>query len=149
LTVVENHAPKTGAKSQGSRRPRVSSDEKREIARLYADPSVSTSAICAQLGIGESTLYRIVQEQGIPLRGRAASTRAPARRGRSVRRTSAAAPRASASAASTSRPAGTRNRFRVRYVSERVFEARTIQEALRQANALGATEIVVVEREHR
>jgi hypothetical protein len=39
---------------------------------LYADTSTPTSEICARLGIGESSLYRIVQLQGIPLRGRTA-----------------------------------------------------------------------------
>jgi len=38
-------------------------------------------------------------------------------------------------------------RFRIRYFGERVFEARTIQDALRQAESLGATEIMGVARE--
>jgi transposase-like protein len=59
-------------KTRGSRRPRLSLEEKQEIARLYADTSTSTSEICARLGIGESSLYRIVQLQGVPLRGRTA-----------------------------------------------------------------------------
>jgi hypothetical protein len=50
----------------------LSLDEKREIARLYADTGTSTSEICARLGIGESSLHRIVQLQGLPLRGRTA-----------------------------------------------------------------------------
>jgi transposase-like protein len=83
LTVVEEvqdvsaanaQAPAVSAiKTLSSRRPRLSMDEKREIARLYADTSTSTSEICARLGIGESSLYRILQLQGLPLRGRAAS----------------------------------------------------------------------------
>jgi transposase-like protein len=82
LTVVEEvqdvSAPNAQApeasdiKTRGSRRPRLSLEEKREIARLYADTSTSTSEICARLGIGESSLYRIVQLQGVPLRGRTA-----------------------------------------------------------------------------
>jgi hypothetical protein len=39
----------TPIKRRGSRRPRLSQDEKREIARLYADTSTSTSEICARL----------------------------------------------------------------------------------------------------
>jgi transposase-like protein len=83
LTVVEEVQDVSAANAQtpavsaiktpSSRRPRLSMDEKREIARLYADTSTSTSEICARLGIGESSLYRILQLQGLPLRGRAAS----------------------------------------------------------------------------
>jgi transposase-like protein len=60
------------SKARGSRRPRLSLEEKREIARLYANTSSSTSEICARLGIGESSLYRILQLQGVTLRGRTA-----------------------------------------------------------------------------
>ena len=87
LTVVEEvqnvssanaQGPVASAiKTRGSRRPRLSLDEKREIARLYADTSTSTSEICARLGIGESSLYRIVQLQGLRLRGRTASSTPP------------------------------------------------------------------------
>jgi hypothetical protein len=38
-------------------------------------------------------------------------------------------------------------RFRIRYLGERVFEAQTIRDALRQAESLGATEITGVARE--
>src|ERR1700674_4875827 len=64
-------------KARGSRRPRLSPAEKREITRLYGDTSTSTSEICVRLGIGESSLYRVVQLQGLPLRGRTASSTSP------------------------------------------------------------------------
>ena len=82
LTIVEDvqaasaeHAQAPVArvmKARGSRRPRLSPAEKREITRLYGDTSTSTSEICARLGIGESSLYRILQLLGVPLRGRTA-----------------------------------------------------------------------------
>ena len=75
LTIVEDvqaasaeHAQAPVArvmKARGSRRPRLSPAEKREITRLYGDTSTSTSEICARLGIGESSLCRIVQLQGV------------------------------------------------------------------------------------
>jgi transposase-like protein len=87
LTIVEDvqaasaeHAQAPVArvmKARGSRRPRLSPAEKREITRLYGDTSTSTSEICARLGIGESSLYRIIQLQGLPLRGRTASSTSP------------------------------------------------------------------------
>src|ERR1700682_6637586 len=66
-------------KPGGSRRRRLSTDEGREIARLYAETTTLTSDIRARFGIGESSLYRIVQRQGIPLRGRTSSSKAPIR----------------------------------------------------------------------
>jgi len=59
-----------------SARRRLDPEQEREIARLYAD-GTSTAAICERFGIGQSSLYRIVQRQGISLRGRGASS-APA-----------------------------------------------------------------------
>jgi len=47
-------------KPGGSRRRRLSTDEGREIARLYAETNTLTSDIRARFGIGESSLYRIV-----------------------------------------------------------------------------------------
>jgi len=81
LTVVEEVQNVSAANAQArmasvikTRRPRLSLREKQEIAGLYADTCTSTSEICARLGIGESSLYRIVQLQGVPLRGRTASS---------------------------------------------------------------------------
>jgi transposase-like protein len=162
LTVVEdvqNVSAKNAPKPRGSRHPRLTQDEEREIARLYADTSTTTSEICARLGIGESSLYRIVQRQGVPLRGRTGASRAAA-----SRRQPAPAPKPQAAAAPTQRrgrtpraavvassapAASTGRRFRIRYHGERVFEARTMLEALRQAESLGATEIIGVAREER
>jgi transposase-like protein len=155
----------TGVKTRGTRRPRLSPDEEREIARLYADTSTSTSEICARLGIGESSLYRIVQRQGIPLRGRttstktraprsvaSAGTKAPARRGRPARSTPVGPPRtrrprATPAPRPVARAAASGVRFRVQFQAERVFEAATIQDAMQQAETLGATEILGVARE--
>jgi transposase-like protein len=204
LTIVENvpgvsadSAPKEKAsttRARGARRPKLSPDEEREIARLYADTNTSTSEICARLGIGESSLYRIVQRQGIPLRGRnsgaktaaarsatpaptatsrrssgagrraAASAQSPAvasgsaapaartpraTRGGTTRRGSVTVARTPAAAASAPQAAAGSKRFRVRYQGERVFEAQNMQDALRQAESLGATEITGVAREDR
>jgi hypothetical protein len=42
---------------------------------------------------------------------------------------------------------GTRHRFRVGFQGERVVEAQNIRDAIRQVEALGATEITAVSRE--
>jgi transposase-like protein len=58
-------------------RRRLSPEQQREVARLYAENTTPTSEIRKRFGIGESSLYRIVQRQGVPLRGRAAATPQP------------------------------------------------------------------------
>jgi transposase-like protein len=177
-------------KTRRSRRRRLNLDEEREIARLYAETGTSTSQICAQFGIGESSLYRVIQRQGIPPRGRSASSKAPGgqpvqapktRRSRSSSTgVPAASPSRSMTASGQSRagrrangrvaPSGRAPRtepttsrtgsasspavavgrqFRIRYRAERVFEARNVQDALRQAESLGATDITEVVREDR
>jgi transposase-like protein len=66
------------SRSEGSRRRRrLSKNEAIEIARLYGETSTPTSEIRQRFGIGDSSLYRIVQRQGIALRGRTASSTQP------------------------------------------------------------------------
>jgi hypothetical protein len=178
-------------KTRGSRRPNISPAEEREVARLYADTSTPTSVIRAQFGIGESSLYRVVQRQGVPLRGRSATSnasgprpaetsktgrqrtsvagrkravtaqpaaatidgiarrgaKAPSTRGRPIRRTRVTEPAASLDGPSASGIVGSGTQFRIQYYAERVFEAPTIQDALRQVESLGATDILGVERQ--
>jgi transposase-like protein len=201
LTLVEDgreaiaesaqESAQDGATIRRSRRPKVGLDEEREIARLYGDAGVQTSEIRARFGIGESSLYRIIQRQGVPLRGRSSSTTVPASqpapaaqrgrrrassgvrhvagplaavaaatagaelasattpatRGRSARRTSVAQPRTPASPVTVRQASSNGHRFRIRYLGERVFEAQNIQDALLQAESLGASEIMAVARE--
>jgi hypothetical protein len=59
-------------------RRRLSPEQQREMARLYAEGTTPTAEIRTRFGIGESSLYRIVQREGVPLRGRAAATPEPA-----------------------------------------------------------------------
>jgi transposase-like protein len=57
------------------RRARVSKDEEREIARLYAETATPISEIRERFGIGDGSLYRVLQRLGVAVRGRAASIR--------------------------------------------------------------------------
>ena len=161
------------ARPRGAQRRRLSPEQTGEVARLYAEGSMATSAIRARFGIGESSLYRILQRHGIPLRGRTAVSpeagpvpRQGSRQGRqrgsrgvqegggatggSSRgrtrggvRPGAAGPTGAAAA----RNSGVRGRFRVQFVGETIVEAQDIRDALRQAESLGATEITAVTRE--
>jgi transposase-like protein len=67
----------TSASGDSGRRRRLSKDEAGEIARLYGKTSTPTSEIRKRFGIGDSSLYRIVQRQGIALRGRTVSPTRP------------------------------------------------------------------------
>jgi transposase-like protein len=89
--VQSGHAS-TSRPDDSRRRRRLSTDEALEIARLYGETNTPTSEIRERFGIGDSSLYRIVQRQGIALRGRTASSvrpntqraqTSPARRSRS------------------------------------------------------------------
>jgi len=61
------------SRPDGRRRRRVTKDEAREIGRLYAETRTPTSEIRERFGIGDSSLYRIVQQQGVSLWGRTAA----------------------------------------------------------------------------
>jgi len=107
----------------GSRRRRLSPDEERDIARLYADTSMTTSEIRERFGIGESSLYRVVQRHGVGLRGRSVSSakstlpraRVPAAQGRRSSTASGAKPAVSRS---SSRPIPIEVRVRPRVVKQ-------------------------------
>ena len=160
-----NGAQTGGARSSGSRRRRLSPEEQREVARLYADGSLPTSQIRDRFGIGESSLYRIVQRQGVPLRGRGrpASEQADSSRPAAARPVATSQPPAAGARTGQGRmsraahseirtvPAvrnqSTQRRFRIRFRGERVVEASDLLSALRQVEALGAAEITSVTRE--
>ena len=181
---VQTAQPAQPGESRRARaaRRRLSPEQQREVARLYAENTTPTSEIRKRFGIGESSLYRIVQRQGVPLRGRAAATPQPGpprtqvpdngrRRSSTASGAQAAAvqPRAAAAAppgpsrrggrgrvsratssaswGASSPGAGTRGQFRIQFQGERVIQARDIRDALRQAESLGAIEVMAVSRE--
>jgi transposase-like protein len=74
---VQGRHASTSRSEDSRRRRRLSNDEAMEIARLYGETSTPTSEIRERFGIGDSSLYRIVQRQGIALRGRTTSSTRP------------------------------------------------------------------------
>jgi len=161
--TVQQSQP-TDIRPERATRRRLSPEQQREVARLYADSAIPTSEIRKRFGIGESSLYRIVQRQGVPLRGRAAATQEPVpsraqatsvqrrvpavatgvsragRRGRVSQATSSADGRASAPGS------GGRRQFRIQFQAERVIQAQDIWDALRQAESFGAIEVTALTR---
>jgi transposase-like protein len=74
VSVVGYHSALVStSKADGHRRRRISKDEAREIGRLYAETNTPISEIRERFGIGDSSLYRIVQQQGVAPRGRTAA----------------------------------------------------------------------------
>jgi len=103
--------PASTTRRGGSRRRRISQDEEREIVRLYADNSTSTAEIRLRFGIGDSSLYRVVQRHGVARRGHTGrSTRSKRSRAKTAAvagsglSAAAATPRTSARAARSSTP---------------------------------------------
>ena len=145
------------AKASGGTRRRLTPEQNREIARLYGETATPTPEIRERFGIGESSLYRVLQKQGVSLRGRATSASGgaaagtptsgagPRSRGRPRRDASVAAHVQGARRTAVSQNRATRQ-FRVRFEGQRVFEARDIRDALRQAEAFGASSIVEIAR---
>ncbi len=161
-----------------SRRPRISQDEEREIARLYAHNSTSTAEIRQRFGTGDSSLYRVVQRHGVALRGRTGpspqskSSGAKPAAGTRSRLSTGATPRASARTARRSTPSaaqptiatpaealpigrtssrtggGARHRYEIRFQAESVIEATDVLDALRQGESHGATQITASAREN-
>ncbi len=67
---------------------------------------------------------------------------------RAMRRTSVTVATTSpAKRAASQTGGGARHRFRIRFEAESVFEAKDIQDALRKAESLGATEVTAISRE--
>jgi transposase-like protein len=145
------------SRTNGRRRRRVSKEEAREIGRLYAETSTPTSEIRERFGIGDSSLYRIVQQQGVPLRGRTAArsaakspqARTPAARRSGSPRTARATqaisqPRPTKATTATRARRSDRQQFRILFRGERVVRATDVRDALRQAQAFGAVEITAV-----
>jgi transposase-like protein len=155
LTVPEQ---RNGTQASGRTRRRLTPDQQREVARLYSETSASTAEIRDQFGIGESSLYRVLQKHAVSLRGRGtrrAGRAAPSvststsdgespRRGTRRRRPVGSSPRRVTRSAATA--SGAARQFRVHFEGQQVFDARDVGDALRQAEALGVMEVLGVTR---
>jgi transposase-like protein len=64
-------AAATPSGKRPGRRPRLTESDQEEVVRLYREATTSTAEIRDRFGIGDSSLYRLLQKHGVPLRGRA------------------------------------------------------------------------------
>jgi transposase-like protein len=139
------------AKPPRARRRKLTEAQKAELGRLYTETTTPLSEIKSRFGIAESSLYRLLQQRGVTLRGRGARTETPPaaaespvtrRRGRRAMGTGTLRRQA------TNRVNGLA-RYRVSFVGVQVVEAVDILDALRQAQKFGATEVTQIERANR
>ncbi len=173
-------------------RRKLTDEQAREVIRLYAETDTPVEAIARQFSIGQTSIYRLAQQRGVPLR-QAVAASAPAGDGRRAARAGANAPAvasapggragtrgtsaagqvtprhrtaggpsavtraavmrarepitAMAEPGHQSRSGGVGHRFQVTFLAETVIEAADIQHAIRQVQALGATDITAITRE--
>ena len=71
----------TNGTTARSRRARLTPEEQREIARVYTDENASPAELRTRFGIGDSSLYRLLQKQGVDP-ARTLGFRAPSSKGR-------------------------------------------------------------------
>ena len=65
---VEASTPVAQTRRRSSRRL-LPDDQKREVIRLYSETTTPVPEMAKRFGIGESSLYRLVQQHGVPRRG--------------------------------------------------------------------------------
>ena len=68
----DNLSSSAERKARRSPRRMLSEDQKREVVRLYAETITPLEEIRRHFGIAESSLYRLIQQRGVPPRGRVA-----------------------------------------------------------------------------
>jgi transposase-like protein len=156
-STSESDSSAVKPKAQRSARRMLSEDQKREVARLYADTTTPLSEIKRQFGIAESSLYRLIQQRGVAPRGRVSVANGSALKsaprptasngdmvmsGESRRGRSGVSRRQRVS--SPSSESGIK--YRVSFVALQMVTAVDICDALRQAQQLGATEITAIIR---
>lgn len=150
LTTVER---RTNGRAGGGTRRRLTPDEQHEIARLYTETSAPPSEIRERFGIGESSVYRVLQKQGVSLRGRgsdagsvAASHVPKPATGRRTRSIESGGPSPRRRSKTTTSANAAARQFRVRFEGQQVFTAQDVNDALRQAEARGLIDVFEVTR---
>jgi transposase-like protein len=145
----DQHATRVATPRPRATRRKLTEAQKADLGRLYAETATPLSEIKSLFGIAESSLYRLLQQRGITLRGRTARSE-PAPAGaethvtrRRVRRAIGTGPVRRQATRRVNRLA----RYRVSFMGVQVVEALDILDAIRQAHKLnGATEVMQVER---
>jgi len=131
LSQTGTHALPGAAQVRRSRRPNLTSEQKREIVHLYTLTTTSVEDIRQRYAIGDSSLYRVLSQQGVSPRGRIGPSAAPPAPLRKTR---------IATAASRS------YRYDVTFSGVDVVRAASIEDALRATKRRGVTDVIQIER---
>lgn len=99
------------------------------VTGLDAETATPVPEMAPTVDVGESSVYRLGQ-------------RRPA-----TRRSTETPPRAPQAEPDTSTRRAAMDRFRIRFLAERVVRARDIRDALRQARSIRAIEVIAVTRQ--
>lgn len=152
VTGLESNEAKSGI----SRQPKLSGEEAREAAQPDADTTLPASEIARTFDVGESSVYRLGERQAATQRGTQMPPGAPqAEPAAAGARGHHRGPPAAKRPDTRSRPASWRprraqaalGRFRIRFLVERVVQARDIRDALRQADSVKGFEVIALMRE--
>jgi transposase-like protein len=139
--------PTRSATPATSRAPRriLTEDQKREVARLYSETTTPVPEIKKRFGIAESSLYRLIQQRGVAPRGRVPAATRPAST-TSRKRAALNGAVTPAQKSVRSRSSALSGKYRVSFAAVQTITAKDIRDAIRQAEALGATTITAVTR---
>jgi transposase-like protein len=131
-TTDTAEAPVGGGRSS---RVRLSTEQERELARLYAETRTPPADLARRFGVSQTSVMRIARRHGGTRGGsrRSRGSATTSRPTRAVRRRATTSPTTSAT-----QPG---RRFRVRFLAEQVVEAADMRDAVARAEALGAVEI--------
>jgi transposase-like protein len=145
----DQHATPVATPRPRATRRKLTEAQKADLSRMYAETATPLSEIKSLFGIAESSLYRLLQQRGITLRGRTARSE-PAPAGAETRVTRRRVRRAIGTGPvrrQATRRVNGLARYRVSFMGVQVVEALDILDAIRQAHKLnGATEVMQVER---
>lgn len=145
---------------KATRSPRriLSEDQKCEVIRLYSETTTPLAEIKQQFGVAESSLYRLIRQRNVTPRGRtsaatrsvsdSARVRTVLNRGVALSR-QAVRSRSSVSARHSPLPPPSSEsgvKYRVSFAARRIVTAMDIRDAIRQAEELGAIEIIAISR---
>ena len=154
LSLAATPQQQRRARSRGAER-KLNADEEREVVRLYGQSRTRVPEIARRFGMAESSVYRILRRHGTAQLDRSGSSSQGLPRQRASgavasvvtsEGASSGVPGQGPALGSRTRTRTTASGFRVRFEVEEVLEAEDVHDALRQAEARGATEVTAVSR---